>query len=368
MVNECLWWRTETATVFAIGIGRVWNVTKFISAFYMCFVLLIGCVESDLADPDSDFPNLPNLDDPIAREPILAKAVDDANVQIRQSPSGERLHYLPNQEVPYTGWVKDSMGLWQIKDGKRHGLYLTWYANQQNEEKGFYKNGFREGLWTRWYKNGQKSKEGAYKDGYRDGLWTFWKGNGQKSKEGVYKDGYGNSWWTFWDEDGQKYNGLIHPYVVSVAFSPDGRTLASGSWDRTVILWDVSIGQPTRTLKAHHGGVTSIAFSPDGRTLASGDENHLILLWPVVTDEPARILRGQHHTILSVAFSPDGRTLASGGNGRSIFLWDVETKRTRLLTADRGSVTSVAFSPDGRTLASVVIKSDDEIIRLWDIP
>ena len=72
----------------------------------MCFMLLIGCTQSDLAAPEPDFDNVPNLDDLTVRDQILAEAVDEANSQIRQSPSGEELRYLPNQQVPYTGWVK----------------------------------------------------------------------------------------------------------------------------------------------------------------------------------------------------------------------------------------------------------------------
>ena len=305
MVNKCILWRKENATVLTVGISRVWNMTKFISAFYVCLVLFIGCTQSDLTDPESNLENLPNLDDLTVREQILAEAVDRTNLQTRQSPAGESLHYLPNQQVPYTGWVKRETELWQVKDGKRHGLYLNWYSNQQNQERGFYKDGSRTGSWTFWHENGQKSKEGAYKDGS--------------------KDGYGDGLWTFWTKDGQKSNGLIHPHVNSVAFSPDGRTLASGDWENTVVLWEVVTGRFIQTLEGHSSTVFSITFSPDGRTLASGSTDDTIVLWDVAAGKRTRTLEGHSSGVVSIAFSPDGRTLASasGDVDGVIRLWDI---------------------------------------------
>jgi WD40 repeat protein len=152
--------------------------------------------------------------------------------------------------------------------------------------------------------------------------------------------------------------------VYSVAFSPDGKTLASGAGDGTIKMWSMADGRELRTLSSNSEQVYSVAFSPDGKALASGLGDHTIRLWDVNTGKEIRTLSGHDFEVRSVAFSPDGNVLASGA-GTNIKLWKVNTgKEIRTLSGHYGAVYSVAFSPDGKTLAS---GSNDNFVMMWDI-
>ena len=155
--------------------------------------------------------------------------------------------------------------------------------------------------------------------------------------------------------------------VLSVAFAPDRRTLASAGGDNTIRLWSVRARRPiTALMTGHTAPVTSVAFSHSGRTLASGSADNTVRLWNVRTRAPLAVLRSRHTApVTSVAFSPDGRLLASASHDNTIRLWDVRTHKPlgAPLTGHQGIVRSVAFSPDGRRLASA---STDKTIRLWD--
>lgn len=155
--------------------------------------------------------------------------------------------------------------------------------------------------------------------------------------------------------------------VTSVAFSSDSRTLASGSVDTTVRLWDVVTDTHKATFTGHTEGVMSVAFSPDGRTLASGSDDNTIILWDVDTGDPRTTIMAHTNGINDVAFSPDGKVLASCGyrDDSTVKLWDVDTGDSKAtFVAHTYGVSDIAFSPDGRTLASC---GWDGTILLWDM-
>ena len=153
--------------------------------------------------------------------------------------------------------------------------------------------------------------------------------------------------------------------VVSVAFSPDGKILATGDVNGRICLWQVADGKQLLTFQGHTGWVWSVAFSPDGQTLASCCHDSLVRLWDRKTGETLRVLHGHTSGVRSVTFSADGRTLASGSLDSSIRLWDLRDGHClNALHGHTSAVRSVTFSPDGRTLAS---GSDDSSVRLWDI-
>jgi hypothetical protein len=162
--------------------------------------------------------------------------------------------------------------------------------------------------------------------------------------------------------------------VNSVAFSPNGKLLASGGGDSLVTLWDVSNpSKPSQitTLNDTRNTIRSLAFSPDGRTLAAGTIENLIYLWDVSDpNSPVHLstLNGHINWVNSIVFSPDGKRLASGSWDSTVILWDVSDPKSpaqlATLPGHTQSVNSVTFSPDGMELAS---GSSDHSVILWDL-
>ncbi|MEV7415273.1 helix-turn-helix domain-containing protein [Streptomyces sp. NPDC089919] len=149
------------------------------------------------------------------------------------------------------------------------------------------------------------------------------------------------------------------------AFAPGGRLLAAAAGDGTVRLWDPVRGRTPAALTGHHGGVFAVAFSPDGRLLASAGADRTVRLWDTATRRPLAVLTGHGGAVFALAFSPDGRLLASASADRTVKLWD-PGRHTQISTfaGHQDFVNALAFAPDGRLLAS---GGDDLSVRLWDV-
>ncbi|KJK38531.1 hypothetical protein UK23_41110 [Lentzea aerocolonigenes] len=154
--------------------------------------------------------------------------------------------------------------------------------------------------------------------------------------------------------------------VLGLAFSPDGRQVATSSADGTVRLWNLATGAVDRTLTGHAAVVNGVRFSPDGRLLATASHDQTVKLWDPATGSLLATLTGHTGWVRAVAFSQDGRLLATASHDQTVILWDVAT-RTRLVTITDhtdADFTGVAFSPDGRTLAYT---SGEASVVLWDV-
>jgi WD40 repeat protein len=153
--------------------------------------------------------------------------------------------------------------------------------------------------------------------------------------------------------------------VRSVAFSPDGSHVVSGSEDRTVRIWNVVTGECEAELKGHSECVKSVAFSPDGSHVVSGSFDRTMRIWNVVTGECEAELPAKGQRVNSVDFSPDGSHVASGSGDRTVRIWNVVTGECEAeLKGHSGHVNSVVFSPDG---SYVVSGSLDRTVRIWNI-
>jgi WD40 repeat protein len=149
----------------------------------------------------------------------------------------------------------------------------------------------------------------------------------------------------------------------TMAFSPDGRILASGGPNNAIKLWEVDTAKEIDTLEKHGNAVTALAFSPDGSTLASGSEDDTIKLWDLRTGKQRCTLVGHEHSVFSVVFHPDGQTLTSASGDDTIKHWDINTgQELYTLYGHDCTVNSIAFSPNGRILLSA---SNDKTVKLW---
>lgn len=161
-------------------------------------------------------------------------------------------------------------------------------------------------------------------------------------------------------------NASMYEDFINVSINDGGGTLASIDEDNyTIRLWDVITGQEERRLKGHTKNVESIAFSPDGKTLASGGRDKTVCLWNVATGKHKQTLKGHRKSIDSIVFSTDGQMLATASRDKTVRVWDaIIGKHKKTLKGHTAPVNGAVFSPDAQKIISW---SNDQTIRLWDV-
>jgi WD40 repeat protein len=151
--------------------------------------------------------------------------------------------------------------------------------------------------------------------------------------------------------------------IYSLSFSPDGQTLASASYDKTIALWDLN-GKLIRSFKGHSDRIYAVSFSPDGQTIASGSSDRTVNLWDLQGNW-LKTLNGHSDRIYAVSFSPDGQTIASGSYDNTIKLWQRNGNLLNTLNGHQSQINSISFSPLSPAGEIVASASDDNTIKLW---
>ena len=152
--------------------------------------------------------------------------------------------------------------------------------------------------------------------------------------------------------------------INAIAVHPNGNTFAIACIDKTIKLWNFRSGQPIRTLEGHTGQVYSAAYSPDGQTLASASADQTIKIWNWRKGALLQTFAGHQDKVVSIAFHPDGKKIASASSDKTIKIWEVSTGRAVLnITGHKSPVNAIAFSPDGKFIVS---GSQDQTVKIWD--
>jgi len=158
-------------------------------------------------------------------------------------------------------------------------------------------------------------------------------------------------------------------WINTIAYSPNGRYLASGGWDNLIKIWDAQTGNCVKTLKGHQSAILDIKFSKDGKTLISSSQDETIKFWSIASGKLVHQITGHSGWIMSISLDAKESILASGGSDETISLWDIATKQDTALEINRflghkDYVRSLDFSPDGNILAS---GGDDNKLKFWNL-
>lgn len=181
-------------------------------------------------------------------------------------------------------------------------------------------------------------------------------------------DGTARLWIKSTGHEIKRFEGHLES-VTSVAFSPDGKMVITGGWDRTARLWNIATGKEMRRFEGHLDWIKSVSFSPDGHLVLTGGADNTARVWDLTTGLEIRRFSGHSNGIESCAFSPDGRFVLTGGNDGTARLWDAETGREiRRFSEHSGElIMSVVFSHDGRFILTGGSEGNDGIVMMWDV-
>ncbi|WP_020473020.1 WD40 domain-containing protein [Zavarzinella formosa] len=174
------------------------------------------------------------------------------------------------------------------------------------------------------------------------------------------------AWWIVKREaeGGDRILSKTYGRFYGVAWSPNGRMIASGSDNNALLIWDAATGT-CREINGHAKNVHSVSWSPDSRMIASASDDTTVRLWDATTGESLRELSGHAGPVKSVAWSPDGRTVASASGDKTVRLWDAATGTNIRELKHAMTVNGVSWNPDGRMIVSA---GEDKIVRIWDVP
>ena len=153
--------------------------------------------------------------------------------------------------------------------------------------------------------------------------------------------------------------------VYSVAFSPDGKLVASGGADNNIILWDLATGKPTKTLSGHKAQVYSVAFSADGKQFVSASGDKTVIVWNLADGKPIKTLEGAKDILYRVAFVAGDKQVIAGGVDKILHIWDIASgKEVKTLSGQPDEIYGLAFSPDGKRLATAGYAGS---LIIWDL-